>query len=293
VDRLGAMQQFVAVADSGSFSAAARLLGLGQPAVSKSVAALEERLAVRLFNRTTRALVLTDAGQAYLDHARIALDEADAAEAAASGSAQALTGRLRVAMPVTFGRLHAVPRLAAFLADHPGLDVELVMDDRWVDLVQEGVDVALRGGTLPDSGLLAQRLGLVGRRLVATPDFWTRHGRPATPADCARLPAVLFAGVAQWSFAREGEVQSVRLSPALRVNAAEGVRAALLAGLGCAIVSTAMVSDALADGRLEAALADWSLPSIDFWAVFPAQRRVSARARLFADFLRTVVAAVD
>jgi DNA-binding transcriptional LysR family regulator len=158
MDRLGAMAQFIRVVETGSFSAAARILGQGQPAISKAVAQLEDRLGVRLLTRTTRALVLTDAGQIFYDHARTALDAAEEAEAAAKGAGAALSGRLRICAPVTFARLHIIPTLSAFMAAHPALELDLILDDRRIDLVEEGIDVAIRAGALSDSSMVATHI---------------------------------------------------------------------------------------------------------------------------------------
>lgn len=286
MDRLGAMAQFVRVVEAGSFSAAARLLGQGQPAVSKAVAQLEARLGVHLITRTTRALTLTDAGRIFYDRAKVALDAAEEAEGAARGAGAALTGRLRVCAPVTFVRLHIVPSLPAFMARHPGLFLDLVLDDRRIDLVEEGIDVAIRAGPLPDSGLVATRLATGERHVVASPGFWSKHPTVETPADLTELPFIAYGGTGvgtDWIFGKDGHTELVRLNPALRITALEGVREAVMAGLGFAIVSEWSSSDALASGRMIRRLADQSLPAVDLWAIFPEGRQPSARARVFAE----------
>ena len=288
MDRLAAMETFVRVVETGSFSAAARRLSVGQPAVSKTVGQLEQRLGVRLLMRSTRGLSPTEAGQSFYDRAKRAIEEADEAELAARGAGASLTGRLRVCAAVTFARLHIVPRLPKFLAAHPGLTMDVVLDDRVIDLVEAGVDVALRTGTLGDSSLFARKLASAPRRVLGTPDYFARSGVPATPAELTGHAAVIYAqegGGDTWSF-RQGTTEvSVSVSGRLRVSAAEGVRAAVLAGMGLAIASAWMFSPELASGAVRGVLTDWSLPPIDLWAVYPTGRMPSAKARAFAAFV--------
>jgi DNA-binding transcriptional LysR family regulator len=187
MDRLAAMETFVRVVETGSFSAAARALNVGQPAVSKAIAQLEARLGVRLLIRSTRGLSPTEAGQSFFDRARRAIEEADEAELVARGAGTGLTGRLRVCAAVTFARLHLIPRLPKFLAAHPGLTMDVILDDRTIDLVEEGVDVALRMGSLTDSALTVRRLASAPRYVVGTEAYFTRFGVPATPAELILL----------------------------------------------------------------------------------------------------------
>lgn len=288
MDRFQAMTTFIRVVDTGSFSAAARQTNVGQPAVSKLIAQLEERLGVRLITRTTRGLSPTEAGQHYYDHARRALEEADEADLAARGAGRGLTGRLRISAATTFARLHVVPRLPAFLAEHPELDLELIMDDRVIDMVEEGIDVSLRMGALPDSTATARKLAAGRRSLVATPAYLTRAGVPQTPADIAGHEAVVYTryDARNWTFrnAAGGEA-SVSVGGRLRVTAAEGLRAAVLADMGLAVASDWMFTRELASGAVVRVLEDWALPPIDLWALFPTGRLASAKARSFADFV--------
>lgn len=288
MDRLAAMETFVCVVETGSFSAAAKRLSVGQPAVSKAVAQLEERLGVRLLLRSTRGLSPTEAGQSFFDRAKRAIEEADEAELAARGAGASLTGRLRVCAAVTFARLHVVPRLPKFLATHPGLTMDVVLDDRMIDLVEEGIDVALRMGSLADSSLTARKLASAPRHVLGIPTYFAQSGVPATPSELSEHPAVIYtqegAGDA-WSFRRGATELSVRVSGPLRVSAAEGVRAGVLAGLGLAIASKWMFSPELESGAVWPVLTDWSLPPIDLWAVYPTGRMPSAKARAFAAFV--------
>lgn len=292
MDRLAVMAQFVRVVEAGSFSAAARVLGQGQPAVSKAVAQLEAWLGVRLMIRTARALTLTDAGKIFYDRAKATLDSADEAEAAARGAAAALSGRLRICGPVTFARMHIIPVLPAFMALHPGLELELVLDDRRIDLVEEGIDIALRVGALADSNMVATHVAAGVRHVVATRDLWRQHPDVTTPADLSRLPFIAHGdapGGTDWVFAKDGRTELVRLSPTLRINALEGVREAVFAGIGFAIISQWSTSDAIAARIAETRLDEYRLPSVDLWAIFPAGRQPSARARAFAQWVRTIV----
>lgn len=288
MDRFQAMATFVRVVDTGSFSAAARQTNVGQPAVSKLIAQLEERLGVRLITRTTRGLSPTEAGQHFYERARRALDEADEAELAARGAGRGLTGRLRISAATTFARLHIVPRLPQFLAAHPELDLEVIMDDRVIDMVEEGIDVSLRMGALADSTATARKLAAGRRSLVATPTYLTRAGVPQTPAEVAGHEAVVYTRyeARNWTFrnAAGGEA-SVSVGGRLRVTAAEGLRAAVLADIGLAVASDWMFTRELASGAVVRVLEDWTLPPIDLWALFPTGRLASAKARSFADFV--------
>jgi DNA-binding transcriptional LysR family regulator len=287
MDRLAAMETFVRVVDTGSFSAAARILNIGQPAVSKTVAQLEARLGVRLLMRSTHGLSPTEAGQSFYDSAKRAIENADEADLAARGAGASLTGPLRISAAVTFARLHIVPHLPKFLAAHPGLTMDVILDDRVIDLVEEGVDVALRMGSLGDSSsLTARKLASAPHFVVGTPSYFARSGIPATPAELAAHDAVIYAREGgTWHFRQGATEVSVSVSGPLRVSVAEGVRAAILADMGLAIASAWMFSPELASGAVQRVLTDWSLPSIDLWAVYPTGRMPSAKARAFAAFL--------
>jgi DNA-binding transcriptional LysR family regulator len=292
MDRLAAMEAFVLVVDSGSFSAAARRLKIGQPAVSKLVAQLENRLGVKLLVRTTRGLTPTEAGISYYQRARRSIDEADEAEAAARSAGKSLTGTLRVCAAVTFARLHLMPRLPEFLARHPDLSLDVVLDDRNIDLVQQGIDVGLRMGRLADSTLTARRIAIACHVVVGTPAYFARAGEPAAPGDLRGHDAVVYdvkgAG-AVWNFRRANAEVAVTLNGRLRVTAAEGVRAAVLAHAGIAVASEWMFTPEISDGRVKAVLRDWELPPIDLWAIFPAGRKASTKARTFTKFVEEVM----
>jgi DNA-binding transcriptional LysR family regulator len=288
------MEAFVLVVDTGSFSAAARRLNVGQPAVSKLVAQLEERLGVKLLVRTTRGLTATEAGLNYYERARRSIEEADEAESAARGAGSGLTGRLRICGAVTFARIHLMPRLPEFLARHPELEMEVVLDDRNIDLVQEGIDVALRMGRLSDSSLTARRIASGRHVVVGTPAYFERTGKPTAPGDLAAHQAVIYdqeAGGQDWIFQRDDAEIAVTLKGRLRVSAAEGVRAAVLANAGIAVASEWMFSPEIADRTVQMVLQDWELPRIDLWAVFPAGRTATTKARTFTQFVQEVMRA--
>ncbi len=288
MDRLAAMEAFVRVVESGSFSAAARRLRVGQPAVSKTVAQLEARLGVRLLLRSSRGLTPTEAGQAFHERALRAIDEADEAELAARGAGAGLTGRLRFSAAVTFARLQVIPRLPLFLAEHPALSIEAVLDDRRVDLIEEGIEVALRMGELADSAMTARRLGRARRVVVATPGYLARAGEPTTPAMLREHQAVIYAqpgGGRTWTFRRDREEATVSLPETLSVTAAEGVREAVFADLGVCVATEWMFQAEIASGRVRCVLPTWELPSLTLWAAFATGRTASAKARAFAAFV--------
>lgn len=284
MDRLREMEIFIRVIEAGSFSAAARDLGMGQPAVSKTIASLEDRLGVRLLTRSTRKLSATEAGTAFYERALRAIGEANEAEAAAQGSGAGLEGRLRIAAPVTFSRLHLVPKLGAFLDAHPKVQLDLVMDDRVVDLVAENIDVALRLGVLTDSALNARKLAQADRLVVASPAYLARRGVPQTPADLLKHDAIIYgqtSGGQEWVFRRSTWETSVYLKARLKLSAAEGVREAVLADQGFAIASRWMFTPELKSGEVASVLDEWTLPSMDLWVIYPSGRLTSAKARAF------------
>ncbi len=294
MDRLHAIEVFVRVVETGSFSAAARDLRIGQPAVSKLIAGLEARLGVRLLIRSTRHLSPTDAGQAYYEKARRIVVDADEAETAARGLGRGLEGRLRVCAPVTFARLHIAPKLGSFLDAHPKLRLELVMDDRNVDLLEENVDVAIRLGDLADSSLTARKIGEAERLVVASPEYLAHRGSPRSPGELVGHDAIVYtpnAGVEQWRFRKGTSEVSVSVPSRLVCTAAEGVREAVLAGLGVAIISRWMMMAELRSGIVTPLLTEWELPSTALWAVFPAGRLPTTKARAFVSWFETLIVA--
>jgi DNA-binding transcriptional LysR family regulator len=287
------METFVSVVDTGSFSAAARELNIGQPAVSKSIAQLEEYLGIRLLLRSTRSLMPTEAGQSYYEGALRVIDEANQIDLAARGAGAGLTGRLKICAAVTFARIHIIPHLNQFLDKHPGLTVDIVLDDGNIDLLENAIDVALRMGVLGDSAMTAKKLAQSRRVVIGTPAYFGAHGEPATPAGLAAHAAIVYgrAGGGDAWFFRQGDTEvAVAVGGKIRVSAAEGVRAAVLADMGLAIASKWMFAPELANGAVREVLTDWALEPIDLWAVYPAGRKASAKARAFAEFVESIMA---
>lgn len=288
MNRLAEMEVFVRVVDAGSFSRAAKQLRVGQPAISKTMAQLESRLGVRLLLRSTHGLTPTEAGRNFYERAKRLVEEADEAELAARGAAATLTGRLRISAPVTFARLHVIPRLSRFLTQHPALDVDVILDDRDIDLIVAGVDIGLRMGQLSDSSLTVRKVGHSPRRLVGSPAYFKAMGTPHTPADLGAHRAVIYeqrGGGATWTFRRGTAETTITVQGRVRVSAAEGIREAVFAGLGLAVASEWMFAPELKSGAVKSVLNDWALQPSDLWAVFPTGRQASAKARAFASFI--------
>ncbi len=288
-DHLGAMAVFARVVDAGSFSRAAEALGLSKSAVSKQVARLEDRLGARLLNRTTRKLSLTEAGAAFHAGCRQMLAEAEDAEAAVGHLAQAPRGTLHVNAPMTFGQQHVAPALPEFMARYPELDVNLQLNDRTVDLVAEGFDVAVRIGRLADSSLVARRLAPQNTAVVAAPEYLDRHGRPEHPQELDRHACLLYSYLASgpvWHFrGRDGPVR-VPVAGRLEANNGDVLLAAAKGGAGIARLPTFICGDAVRAGELERLLPGWvDTADAAVYAVYPASRQVSPKLRVFIDFL--------
>jgi DNA-binding transcriptional LysR family regulator len=289
MDRLDQLRVFLRVAERASFSAVARELGLQQPAVSKAIGALEESLGVRLVNRNTRSVALTEAGRDYYERARaavVALDEADAAVRHGPG---ALSGVLRVAAPVPFGLAHIVPLVVSFSQAHPRLSVHLMLDDLRVDLVAEGIDVAIRVGVVGADTLVARRLGESPILTVASPAYLAGRDVPRDPSDLERHECLIYSNqnaFAVWAFrGRGGGAMPVRVSGRLWMSSLLGLKTAALAGAGIARLPRWMVEDEIAQGTLTAVLAEFAQEPMPIHAVFP-MRQVATKARVFADHVK-------
>jgi DNA-binding transcriptional LysR family regulator len=285
-DRLQELAVFVRAAESGSFSRAARELGLSQPSVSRIVGELEARLGVTLLLRTTRRITVTDAGALFLDRAREILAEIEDAEDAARGL-DSLRGIIRLALPVVYGTREIIPRLPKFLAAHL-LRVEMAVSDERQDLVAEGADVAIRLGELGDSVFGARRLETLQRMLVASPAYLKARGAPKVPADLASHDCIFGPGNFgrdTWSFRRNGTETSVDVRGRIHTNSGPGMFASVMAGLGIAMASTVMVEAEIKTGALVPLLLTYTLDPVDVHAVFPGGPRPSAKVRAFVDFL--------
>ncbi|OYX02972.1 MAG: LysR family transcriptional regulator [Caulobacter vibrioides] len=280
---------FAKVAELRSFAAASEALAMSKATVSKAVTRLELRLGARLFNRTSRRLALTDAGQALVERATRVLAEAEAAEEEASSQSAAPRGLVRMAAPMSLGVASLAPVLPAFLEAYPDVSIDLHLSDATVDLIGMGFDIALRVADLPDSSLVARRLRPVQRYVVAAPDYWDRHGRPAHPADLAEHRGLTYGHQTTpetWRFQRAGgEEAAVRPRSVVRANNGDALLPALLAGTGVAMLPDFIVGAALADGRLEAVLTEWSAAPIALHLVMPPGGPRPARVEALANYL--------
>jgi DNA-binding transcriptional LysR family regulator len=287
MDRLESMSILVAVVEAGSLSAAARRLGTPLATVSRKVSELEGHLKARLLNRTSRRLTLTDAGQSYVAACRRILEQVDEAERAASGEFSAPRGELMVTAPIVFGRLHVLPVATEFLAAYPEIKVRLALADRVVNLMEDHVDVALRIGALPDSSLMATRIGVIRRVVCASPAYFAARGVPKTLADLAAHDCIGFdvlTTAEAWTFKQERSEISVPISARLTVTTAEAVVDAAISGVGIARVLSYQAAQALRDGRLALALVDFEPEPWPVHLVYTGGRMLPLKLRAFLDF---------
>jgi DNA-binding transcriptional LysR family regulator len=287
MDRLESMSILVAAVEAGSLSAAARRLGTPLATVSRKVSELEGHLKARLLNRTSRRLTLTDAGQSYVAACRRILEQVDEAERAASGEFSAPRGELIVTAPIVFGRLHMLPVATEFLAAYPEIKVRLALADRVVNLMEDHVDVALRIGALPDSSLMATRIGVIRRVVCASPAYFAARGVPKTLADLAAHDCIGFdvlTTAEAWTFKQERSEISVPISARLTVTTAEAVVDAAISGVGIARVLSYQAAQALRDGRLALALVDFEPEPWPVHLVYTGGRMLPLKLRAFLDF---------
>lgn len=281
MDRLDAMAMLVAVIDGGSLSAAGRRLGVPLPTVSRRISQLETRLGTRLLIRSTRKLALTEAGAAFLVSARRILDQMEEAERSAAGEYLAPRGELVVAAPILFGRLHVLPLVNAFLRRHPEVGVRLELSDRNTDLIEDHIDVAVRIGRLPDSGLMATRVGAVRSVFCASPAFLAAHGTPQAPSDLNALDAIVFSALGQ----REGWPGAPETAGRTRltVTTAEAALDAAIAGTGVTRVLSYQAAAAVRNGWLQLILPNLDGPNLDVSLVHAGQGRIALKTRAFLD----------
>jgi LysR family transcriptional regulator, regulator for bpeEF and oprC len=279
------MQSFVAVADAGSFSIAARRLGVTQSTVSKQVAALETHLSVRLFQRTTRSLALTDEGSAFYESATRALAAIDEAQAAV-GPKGDVQGLLRVTMPLTLAESRLIAIIADFLEAHPRIQIDMSLSDHALNLVADNIDVAIRVGRLVDSGLVSRKIGLARRVIVASPAYILRAGRPIVPTDLQALYTLLATG-ARWGFAGG---QSVSVSGNFKTDSPNALRIAALNGVGIAVNARWLFERDIQSGALEVLMPDHPPETMPIQAVLPSGRHIAARTRTFVDFVADALA---
>lgn len=289
MDRFSALRAFVQVAQDNSFTQAALRLRLTKSAVSKMISQLEAELGVRLINRTTRQVSLTAPGADYLESARRILSDLAEADQSVRSQHFSLSGRMRISVPVGLTTRYLSGVLPRFLERHPDLQLDIDLNDRLVDLVAEGYDLALRVGRLSDSTLVARRIGTVPMIAAASPSYIQLHGMPIDPNGLGEHSCISTAQVPaarQWSFVNaEGDRQTARVQSRLIANNGEVVRQAMIDGLGISVLPAFYIADDLAKGRLKAVMPEWSQEPIAIQAVYPPTRRPSAKVRAFIDFL--------
>ena len=285
MDKLRAMEIFVRIVDEGSLTAAAQALDMSGPSVVRALAALERAMSVRLMNRTTRRSSLSDEGREYYERCKRVLAEVAEADASICARRTEPHGRLRLTAPVMYGQMQVAPVVADFMAKHQRMEVELLLLDRIIDLVEEGVDVALRIGNLPESTLVAVPVGTTRRVVCAAPSYLKREGVPKSPADLASHRCIVFSGLSRgndWSFAGKGTAQ-VGVRPALRTNQVDVAIEACLRGLGCGQFLSYQVDPLVKAGKLTRVLDDFEPAPLPINVVYPHGRHVSANVRAFVD----------
>jgi DNA-binding transcriptional LysR family regulator len=288
MDLVAGFRVFVRVAEAGSFSLVARELGLTQPAVSRQVSALEEHLGARLLQRTTRSLALTADGQDLLVHARTVLEAVERAEGAVGRLHAGPAGLVRVASTMAFGHVVIAPRVSVLLDRFPLLEVDLRLSDRMSDLVHDGIDVAVRVGEISEASLIARRIGLVSRQVMASVDYLARRGVPQTLEDLSGHDCILLELSPHpdvWQLEGADGMREVRVRGRFRTDSTEAVRVALKQGMGLAMASNWLMQQEIADGSVVPVLSEWRPPSRPIYAVYPSQRNLAPRSRAVVDFL--------
>lgn len=290
MDRLDAMAAFAAVADLRSFTAAARRLGVSPPVVTRLIAALEERLAIRLLQRTTRSVRLTDSGTRYIEHARRILADVAEAEGAAQSEQTEPTGRFTLTASNLFGRLHVAPVLSRFLERHPKVVAELILSDRNLNLVDGGIDLAVRIGSLEDSDLVTRRVGATRRVVVGTPAYLAGRRRLRAPADIAAHQVVQFTGLTprpEWRFVGSASDAPVPFAPAFVTNSIDAAIHEAERGRGLCMLLAYQVAPAVRRGRLRVVLSKFEPPPLPIHLAYPSKRLLAAKVRTFIDLVAT------
>jgi DNA-binding transcriptional LysR family regulator len=285
MDRLDAMQAFVAVADSQGFAPAARKLGLSPSGVTRLIAALEERLGARLLQRTTRSVTLTDVGARYLERARRILADVEEAESSAEGERTRPSGRLVVSAPLGFGRLHVSPVMSRYLARYAEVSAELRLSDRTINLVEDGVDLAVRIGHLPDSTLVARHVGEMRRMVVASDAYLERRGEPKTPQEVTSHDTIQFGAAPDWRFVEDGREIRIVPTPRFTTNSFDAAIEYAEQGGGLTRMMAYQAAESLKRGRLKIVLAKFEEPPVPIHIVYPTSRLLSAKVRAFIDLV--------
>ncbi|MES9854721.1 MAG: LysR family transcriptional regulator [Candidatus Thiodiazotropha sp. L084R] len=290
MNRLEFLESFVAVVESGQFSIAAERLGIGKPVISRRVSELEDHLGALLLQRTTRKLSLTDAGREFYPRAVQVLEDLNEAEQSVSRSQQELSGRIRLAAPLSFGLLHLSPALAIFNREHPRVILDIDLNDSEVDLVKEGIDLALRVGPLDNSTMVARPLAPIHFAVCASPDYLARKGIPKTPQELTEHRGLCYSNLPEpqkWPFLDEsGRTLSVRIPLHMQANNGQILLEAAIGGQGICFSPTFIAYQAVLDGRLTPILADFSIPPATAYAIYPNRRFIPQRVRVLAEFLR-------
>ncbi len=287
MDRLSAMNMFVRVVETGSFSAVAKELSSTQPTISKNIAELESWLGAKLLNRSTRSLRLTETGADYYERCVAILQDVEEAEQVVGQLQTQPKGMVRVSAVVAFGRLHIVPRLEQFYQQYPDIKIDLTLNDRVVDLVEEGIDVAFRMGILPDSNLIAKRLCASPIVTVASHQYLKHHGIPVHPRDLREHNYIVYSGagsIRETQFQENGEPFYVKVNGNLTTNNTEALRIALISGLGISRAPRWLVGDAIGSGELVEVLAAFQPAPLDIFAVYSPGRHLPSKVRCFIDF---------
>jgi len=286
---LNDMVIFTRVVETGSFTSAAKLLGLPKSTVSRKVSQLEESLGVRLLDRTTRALHLTEIGATYFEHCARIVSEAEEANLTVTHMQATPRGKLRITAPTEFGTLYLGEIVAEYLERYPQVQIELDFSNRVVDLIEEGFDLAIRAGALPDSSLIARKLAGEGVFICASPTYLQTQGRPRTPEDLSRHEMIFSPASPRGHLklvSDQGETITVTIRGRLHVNSLATARDAAVAGLGLAALPEMICWEDLRAGRLQIALEGWSLPGSGLYFVYPSPRHLSAKVKTFMDFLQ-------
>lgn len=293
MDRFRELTAFIAVAEAGGFSAAARRNGDAQPAISKAVAALEKRLGVTLFNRSTRTVTLTDQGQDYYDRTKLLIEGLDDADNELTSSSSRVSGSIRISAASTFGRLHVVPLIPELLSLHPDLRVDLILSDALRDMVEDRVDLAIRVGRVDQLDVVVKRIAVTPLACAGSRRYFARRGLPKTPEDLVDHNCLVYAGMreaADWQFAGPEGPYSVRVRGNLSSNSIETIRASVLAGVGIGLVTRASLTDDLSHPDVITVLDDCMDASRDVSLVWPKRRVVPARVRRTTDFFAQAMA---
>ena len=289
MQQLALLNSFVSVIENGSFTGAAKQLGKTKAMISRQVTQLEQELGVRLLNRSTRSNAITDEGRIIYERARHILDEVAGLQQLTTNSACQLSGRLRISAPQTYGEAQLMAQLTQFMHLHSQLKIDLQLNDRFVDIVEEGFDVAIRIGQLPDSNLIARKVGEVPTRLVASPTFLTRHPAITSPDDLTNLPCIHDSnrrGGSKWQFSQSSQSFEVKINPVLTVNSALAATNAAINHIGVTIVPEFAIKQALAEQQLEILLPDYDTGIIGVYAVYPHRQHLTKKVSEFIDYLQ-------